>query len=100
MGGSPAPIPEVVQEPYKLAPYVVPRRKLGLKKKPVVEPAVVELTVSAPLELAEPISYALEVDTLSEAGRSVERVLSEWKNSGPWYTKKRNDTNGESACWR
>jgi hypothetical protein len=74
MGGGSA-VQAVIAEPYRLAPYVAPRRKLGLKKKPVVEPAVVELTVSAPIRLSEPISYALEIDTLSEAGRSVERVL-------------------------
>lgn len=66
---------DVVQTTFKLTPYVAPRRKLSLKKKRVVEPAVVELTVSAPIQLAEPVSYALEIDTLSEAGASVERVL-------------------------
>ena len=59
---------------YRFAPYV-PRKKLTLKKKPEPEPVPVEVTVSTALEFAEPISYALEVDTLAEAGRSVERVL-------------------------
>jgi hypothetical protein len=65
----------IVSEPYVFAPYVSPRRRLVVKKKKEPEPTPVEVTVSTPLELAEPISYALEVDTLSEAGRSVERVL-------------------------
>jgi hypothetical protein len=75
MGGGIA-VQAVVAEPYRLAPYVAPRRKLRLKKKPpFVEPAVIELTVSAPIQLTEPINYALEIDALSEAGRSVERAL-------------------------
>jgi len=64
---------------FQFTPYVAPRRQKKKAKVRVPEPEPVEVavTVSAPIELAEPISYALEIDALSEAGESVERVLSD-----------------------
>lgn len=75
-GASSAAVVVPVVQPYRFTPYVAPRRKLTVKKKREPDPTPVEVTVSTPLELAEPISYALEIDALSEAGESVERVLA------------------------
>jgi hypothetical protein len=64
---------------FIFTPYIPPKRpsKKAVAKSPKPEQVEVAVTVSAPIELAEPISYALEIDALSEAGESVERVLAD-----------------------
>jgi len=61
---------------FKFTPYVAPpKRKRRTTKIPEVIPETVAITVSAPIVLAEPVSFALDVDTLAEAGESIERVM-------------------------